>query len=90
MVKHTRKGVFFMFKKKNWTVYLFYNGIKIKKIKVNDYKELEDIYVRVYGHKKFFGKNIVGIILEITKLLKIDEENKKIYFGTVLKKGVDL
>lgn len=79
-----------MFKKKNWTVYLFYNGIKIKKIKVDDYKELEDLYVIVFGHKKLFGKHIAGLVLEIKKLLKTDEKNRKIYFGTVLKKGVDL
>ena len=37
-----------------------------------------------------FGKWIVGIMVEPTKLLKTDEKNKKTYWGVVFEKGVDI
>ena len=80
---------FFVFKKKNWTMYLFYNGIKIKKIKINDKSDLDTRYIIVVGHKKLFGKWIVGLMVKPTKLLKTDEEKKTTYWGVVFEKGVD-
>lgn len=77
-------------KKKKWTIYLFYNGICIKKLKIDGKKEIETIYIRVYGHKKLFGKWIVGLMVEPKKLLKTDEDKKKTYWGVVFEKGVDL
>lgn len=77
-------------KNKKWTIYLFYNGICIKKLKIDGKKEKETMYVRVYGHKKLFGKWIVGLMVEPKKLLKTDEDKKKTYWGVVFEKGVDL
>lgn len=80
-----------MYKKdKEWTVYLFYNGICIKKYKANSKEEINTMYVRVYGHKKLFGKWIVGLMVTPTKLLKTDTERKKTYWGVVFEKGVEL
>ena len=56
-------------------MYLFYNGIKIKKIKINDKSDLDTRYIVVVGHKKLFGKWIVGLMVKPTKLLKTDEGN---------------
>lgn len=85
---------FFMFKKiikdRKWKVYLFYNGICIKKIKMNDYKEIDTIFIRVYGQKKMFGKHIVGLVVKPAKLLKTEEEKKKTYWGVIFEKGVDI
>lgn len=77
-------------KNKKWTIYLFYNGICIKKLKMNGKNKIETMYIRVYGHKKLFGKWIVGLMVEPKKLLKTDEDKKKTYWGVVFEKGVDL
>lgn len=77
-------------KDKKWTIYLFYNGICIKKLKIDGKKKIETMYIRVYGHKKLFGKWIVGLMVEPKKLLKTDEDKKKTYWGVVFEKGVDL
>lgn len=79
-----------MFNKDKWTMYLFYNGICIKKVKITDKEDIGTRYITVIGHKKMFGKWIVGIMVEPTKLLKTDEENKKTYWGVVFEKGVDI
>lgn len=77
-------------KNKKWTIYLFYNGICIKKLKIDGKKEIETMYIRVYGHKKLFGKWAVGLMVEPKKLLKTDEDKKKTYWGVVFERGVDL
>lgn len=77
-------------KNKKWTIYLFYNGICIKKLKIDGKKNIETMYIRVYGHKKLFGKWIVGLMVEPKKLLKTDEDKKKTYWGVVFERGVDL
>jgi hypothetical protein len=77
-------------KNKKWTIYLFYNGICIKKLKIDGKNKIETMYIRVYGHKKLFGKWIVGLMVEPKKLLKTDEDKKKTYWGVVFEKGVDL
>lgn len=71
-------------------MYLFYNGICIKKIKVHDYKELDTFYIKVYGHKKMFGKYIVGLLVKPIRLLKTDEKKRKTYWGVIFEKGVDI
>ena len=76
-----------MFKNDKWTMYLFYNGVKIKKIKITD---IDTTYIVVVGHKKLFGKWIVGLMVKPVKLLKTDEKNKKTYWGVVFEKGVDM
>lgn len=77
-------------KNKKWTIYLFYNGICIKKLKIDGKNKIETMYIRVYGHKKLFGKWIVGLMVDPKKLLKTDEDKKKTYWGVVFEKGVDL
>lgn len=77
-------------KNKKWTIYLFYNGICIKRLKIDGKNKIETMYIRVYGHKKLFGKWIVGLMVEPKKLLKTDEDKKKTYWGVVFEKGVDL
>ena len=70
-------------------MYLFYNGIRIKKIKVTN-KPLESIYVRVIGHKALFGSNSVGLVVKPVKLLKRDDKRKKVYWGVTFEMGVDI
>ena len=95
---HTRKGVclFMLQKLKNrwnnrkWTMYLFFNGILIGKVKIADEKEIGTVFIRAIGHKSLFGSNNVGLVVKPVKLLKTDEKRKKIYFGTSLELGADL
>lgn len=77
-------------KDKKWTIYLFYNGICIKKLKIDGKEKIETMYIRSYGHKKLFGKWIVGLMVTPTKLLKTDEAKRKTYWGVVFERGVDM
>ena len=77
---------------KEWTLYLYYNGILIKKIKIDeDEAPAENSYaINVYFKKHLFGSNIVGVIVKPIRLLKSDEKNKKTYWGTTLEKGIEI
>ena len=70
---------------------MFYNGVKIKTIKI---KNTEDItkpkYVVILGHKEMFNNNISGRMLKPVKLLKTDEKKMKTYWGVIDEKGVDV
>lgn len=80
---------FFMFKKK-WKLVLFYNGEKIKTIRINDIKDIDTMYVLIWGHKRTFGKWLVGRVVKPVKLLKTDEKKCTTYWGVVDEKGVDM
>lgn len=77
---------------KEWTLYLYYNGILIKKIKIDeDEAPAENNYaINVYFKKHLFGSNVAGVIVKPIRLLKNDEKNKKTYWGTTLEKGIDI
>ena len=79
-----------LWKSRKWKMYLFYNGILIGKIKINDVNEIDTVYLRVIGHKALFGSNNVGLMVRPIKLLKTDEKRKKTYWGTTFEIGVDI
>lgn len=85
------KGVclFFMFKKK-WKLVMFYNGTKIKTIKINSIDDITAMYVRIFNHKELFGSRLVGRVVKPVKLLKTDEKAMKTYWGVIDEKGVDM
>lgn len=78
--------------KKEWTLYLYYSGVLIKKLKINENEApAENSYViNVYFKKKIFGSNIAGVIVKPIRLLKNDEKNKKTYWGTTLETGIEI
>lgn len=78
--------------KKDWTLYLYYSGVLIKKLKINENEApAENSYViNVYFKKKIFGSNIAGVIVKPIRLLKNDEKNKKTYWGTTLETGIEI
>lgn len=83
-----------MFKnrKNKWKLYLFYNGILIKKIKIEDNEApANNVYfITVIGKKSVFGSNLVKIAVRPKVLLDNNEENKKTYWGVVFEKGVNI
>ena len=81
-----------MFKNKNWYLYLFYNGIKIKRLKINkNIAPADNVYfIKVFGKKNLFGSNYVEVAVRPAVLLNNDEKNKKTYWGVVFEKGVSI
>jgi hypothetical protein len=77
---------------KNWKLYLYYNGILIKKIKINEQEApAENSYViNVYFKKKLFGSNKVGLIVKPICLLKNDEKERKTYWGVTFEQGIKI
>ena len=79
-------------KQKKWTLYLYYNGVLVKKLKIDENEAPgENSYViNVYGHKKLFGSNKVGIIVKPVRILKNDEKKRRTYWGTTLETGIEV
>lgn len=77
---------------KKWTLYLYYNGILIKKLKIDENEAPADntYAFTVYGKKKLFGSNIAGVIVKPTNLLMNDEVNKKTYWGVSFELGIKI
>ena len=79
-------------KNKKWTLYLYYNGVLIKKVKISkDEAPSENSYViNVYGKQKLFGTFKAGIIVKPIRLLKNDEIKCRTYWGTTLETGIEI
>jgi hypothetical protein len=77
---------------KKWTLYLYYSGILIKKLKIQEQEAPADnsYVVNVYFKKKLFGSNKVGVIVRPIRLLKNDEINKKTYWGVTFETGIEI
>lgn len=74
---------------KKWKLYLYYNGVLIKKLKIDQNEApAENSYVVNVWFKQQIFKNIkVNIIVRPKVLLKNDEVNRKTYWGVVLEEG---
>lgn len=74
---------------RKWYLYLYYNGVRIKILKINENEApTEHSYViSVWFKKQLFGNNKVDIIVRPKVLLKNDESKKKTYWGVVLEEG---
>ena len=83
-----------MFRKidNKWKLYLFYNGMLIKKVRINKEEAPADnvYFIRVYGKKSMFGSNVVSIAVRPKVLLDNDEKKKRTYWGVVFEKGVNI
>lgn len=77
--------------KKKWKLYLFYDGVLIKKIKLrNEDFQNKPIYITIVGHKDKFGKFIVGRMVVPVRLLKTDDTKKITYWGVIDEIGVEV
>ena len=81
-----------MTKKKKWTLYLYYNGVRIKKLKIDENEApAENSYaINVWFKKQLFKNNLAGVIVRPVRLLKNDEKNRKTYWGTKLETGIEI
>ena len=80
-----------LFKKKKWDLYMYYNGILIKKVKIDYVDPSKNSYViNVWFKKQIFQNIKVNIIVRPRVLLMNDESKKKTYWGVVLEEGLDI
>ena len=76
---------------KKWKLYLFYDGVLVKKITLKSDEEIKvPRYVTIIGHKDKFGKFIVGRMILPIRLLKTDESKKITYWGVIDELGVEV
>lgn len=79
---------------KKWNLNLYYDGVKIKKIKVFK-NELEDLKnntyeIKVFFKKQLFKSNIVEIIVSPVVLLYTNENKKEVCVGVIIETGQKL
>ena len=81
-----------IFKRKTWRLYLYYNGVLIKKLRIEEQEEpAKNSYaVNVYFKKGMFKSNIAGVVVRPIRLLKNDEKHRKTYWGTTLETGIEI
>ena len=82
------KKIKLLFKKK-WVMYLYYNGVLIKKVKINDIDDIKVMSINVLFHKELFGRNKINIVIRPIRLLFTDEDKKRTYWGVAFEKGVE-
>lgn len=79
-------------RKKKWKLYLYYNGVLIKKLRIDeDEAPAQNSYaIRVFFKKQLFKNVIAGVVVRPIRLLKNDEKNRKTYWGTTLETGIEV
>ena len=78
-----------IYEKKRWSLYLYYNGICIKRVKIADIDDIKTMSINILGHKELFGKTKIKAVIEPVKLLLTEEDKKKTHWGVIFTKGVD-
>lgn len=75
--------------KKQWRLYLYYNGVLIKKLKIKENeKPSENSYaVRVWFKQQLFKNIVASIVVRPVRLLKTDEKKKRTYWGVTMEVG---
>lgn len=74
--------------KNRWTLYLYINGILVKKIKIDENEDpSKQTYCITFKNKNLY-KDKVSVIVKPIRLLRNDEKNKKTYWGVTHELGV--
>ena len=78
--------------KKHWKLYLYYNGILIKKIKIKENEEpsKNSYAIRVFFKKQLFKNIVASVVVRPVRLLKTDEQRKKTYWGVTMETGIEI
>lgn len=79
-------------KKKKWKLYLYYNNIHIKTLKINENVAPKEMIIplTIWFRKQLFANNKVGIIVRPNKIIYNDEKNKKSYWEVSLEQGIEV
>ena len=75
---------------KKWTLYLYYNGICIKRKKIRDIDDITVMSINILGHKELFNRSKIKAVIHPVKLLLTEEDKKKTHWGVIFEKGVDI
>ena len=78
--------------KKTWKLYLYYNGILIKKIRIREDEEPSNnsYAIRVYFKKQLFKTIVASIVVRPVRLLKNDDNRRITYWGTTMETGIEV
>lgn len=78
--------------KKQWKLYLYYNGVLIKKIRIKENEEpsKNSYAVRVFFKRQLFRNIVASIVVRPVRLLKTDENKKKTYWGVTMETGIEV
>ena len=79
-------------KNDKWTLFIYYNGQLIKKIKVDEnFKPMENFYyIRVKGFKHMFGKRKVSLLFQYNKYKMTNNEKKQVHIEVKINEGSDV
>lgn len=74
---------------RKWKLYLYYNGVLIKIVKIdeNEAPSKNTYAINVWFKKFIFGNIKSGVVVRPLKILKNDEKHHKTYWGVVLEQG---
>lgn len=77
---------------RKWKLYLYLNGVCIKKLKIKRNESPKDnVYsFNVWFKKQFFKSNKVRIIIRPTKLIYTDEKKRETHWEFDYEKGIDI
>lgn len=77
---------------RKWKMYLYYNGILIKTLRISENEEpVKNSYViNVWFKKQIFKSNKVQIIVRPKVLLKNNDKKKKTYWGVIFESGIEI
>lgn len=79
-------------KNDKWTLYLYYRGIRIKKLKIDKNEAPADnVYVvNVFFKKQLFGSNFINIIVRPKYILHNDDLKRKSYWEVIFEEGIKI
>jgi hypothetical protein len=77
---------------RKWKLYLYLNGVCIKKIKIKRNESPKDnVYiVNVWFKKQFYKSNKVKIIARPTRLIYTNEKKRETHWEFDYEKGIDI
>ena len=77
---------------RKWKLYLYLNGVCIKKIKIKSNENPKDnVYIfNVWFKKQFYKSNKVKVIIRPTKLIYTDKKKKETHWEFDYEKGIDI
>lgn len=74
---------------RKWTLYLYYNGVLIKRLKINDIEDIKVMSINILFHKELFGKSKINAVIRPVRLLLTEENKKRTHWGVIFEKGVE-